>query len=173
MGRRDDMALPEGKSCADCTNFNRCVAFIGPKFINDKSTHCDWSPSRFRLPASPPPATPLRAAAGAESAGRGGDAKGMVAAVEQPATELPSHLRSALAAFVALTTQTPEEAEDMHVVLLGHLRDAYDAGGTAEHARIVTRLREMAMGDDWSELDNPFDTAADCIEDEGPGGTKR
>lgn len=43
----DDMALPPGKSCADCRGFERCVAFIGEKHINDKATRCDWSPSAF------------------------------------------------------------------------------------------------------------------------------
>ena len=47
-GERADMNLPEGKSCADCVSFKRCIAFIGPEFISDKSVTCDWAPSRFR-----------------------------------------------------------------------------------------------------------------------------
>jgi hypothetical protein len=43
----DDMALPEGKSCADCQSFTRCVAFIGARHINDQQHRCDWAPSRF------------------------------------------------------------------------------------------------------------------------------
>lgn len=44
----DDMALPAGKSCADCVSFVRCRAFIGPEHIHEKQARCDWSPSRFR-----------------------------------------------------------------------------------------------------------------------------
>jgi hypothetical protein len=46
-----DMLLPQGKSCADCHWFRRCVALIGPKYINAQATSCDWSPSRFRQAA--------------------------------------------------------------------------------------------------------------------------
>jgi len=53
VSERDDMLLPSGRSCADCTNYHRCRAFIGAKWINEKSTRCDWSPSRFRLAAAP------------------------------------------------------------------------------------------------------------------------
>lgn len=47
MSDPDDMLLPEGKSCADCRNFERCKAFIGERHINDKQHRCDWAPSRF------------------------------------------------------------------------------------------------------------------------------
>lgn len=43
----DDMALPPGKSCADCLGFERCLAFIGAAHINERATRCDWSPSHF------------------------------------------------------------------------------------------------------------------------------
>ena len=47
----DDMALPPGKTCADCACFKRCVAFIGAKYINNSKTRCDWSPSAFQYAA--------------------------------------------------------------------------------------------------------------------------
>ena len=40
----DDMKLPDGKTCLDCTSFRRCRNLIG---IKGKETSCDWSPSRF------------------------------------------------------------------------------------------------------------------------------
>ena len=43
----DDMALPKGRSCADCAFYRHCRAFIGEAHIHDKQTRCDWSPSRF------------------------------------------------------------------------------------------------------------------------------
>jgi hypothetical protein len=49
---RDDMALPEGRTCAHCKSYERCRAFIGERHINDKQTRCDWAPSRFRLAAN-------------------------------------------------------------------------------------------------------------------------
>ena len=45
----DDMALPEGMTCADCIRYRSCQGFIGEKYINDKATRCDWSPSYFIL----------------------------------------------------------------------------------------------------------------------------
>lgn len=49
MSDRDDMKLPEGKTCADCHWFKRCDWLISCKPTN---TECDWSPSRFRLPVA-------------------------------------------------------------------------------------------------------------------------
>ena len=40
----DDMDLPPGKTCADCTHCNRCTIMFG-HIPADES--CDWSPSRF------------------------------------------------------------------------------------------------------------------------------
>lgn len=40
----DDMALPPGRTCADCTHFMRCLWLIGCRPSN---VTCDWSPSRF------------------------------------------------------------------------------------------------------------------------------
>ena len=53
----DDMALPAGKSCADCRNYERCRAFIGARHIHDKQTRCDWAPSRFWERVITPPST--------------------------------------------------------------------------------------------------------------------
>ena len=39
-----DMKLPDGKTCIDCKNWNRCKALIG---LTGKETSCDFSPSRF------------------------------------------------------------------------------------------------------------------------------
>ena len=55
----DDMLLPSGKHCTDCVSFQKCVAFIGPKHINDKQTRCDWAPSRFRQKVNPMAAWPF------------------------------------------------------------------------------------------------------------------
>lgn len=45
----DDMALPAGRTCADCISYARCVALLSARHVNDKQTRCDWAPSRFRL----------------------------------------------------------------------------------------------------------------------------
>ncbi len=58
MTERDDMKLPPGRSCADCTNYHRCLAFIGPAYINENATRCDWAPSRFRLADANTPQEP-------------------------------------------------------------------------------------------------------------------
>jgi len=39
------MALPEGKSCADCIGYPRCHAFIG---LEEENEVCDWYPNRFK-----------------------------------------------------------------------------------------------------------------------------
>lgn len=44
---REDMDLPPGRTCADCTHVERCRWLIS---VDETNTHCDWSPSRFRLP---------------------------------------------------------------------------------------------------------------------------
>lgn len=44
----NDMALPPGKTCADCASIRRCRWLIGRK---GTETECDWSPSVFSLPA--------------------------------------------------------------------------------------------------------------------------
>jgi hypothetical protein len=49
-GPVSDMALPDGKTCADCRSFRRCQWLIN-RWGTEKA--CDWSPSRFR-PAPPP-----------------------------------------------------------------------------------------------------------------------
>ena len=68
MGERDDMMLPEGKTCDDCAHINRCAAFgfthragdidtyPGPNMGKGQPgrTSCDFSPSRFRLPKATP-----------------------------------------------------------------------------------------------------------------------
>lgn len=38
------MNLPEGKTCADCRNYNRCHGLLGNRA---KSQVCDFFPSRF------------------------------------------------------------------------------------------------------------------------------
>lgn len=43
----DDMGLPAGKTCKDCSNFSFCVGLFGCK---PTYTKCDWSPSRFTAP---------------------------------------------------------------------------------------------------------------------------
>jgi hypothetical protein len=40
----DDMALPYGKTCADCWHIRRCTAF---GFTKPEWTRCDFAPSRF------------------------------------------------------------------------------------------------------------------------------
>lgn len=42
-----DMQLPPGKTCNDCTHYQRCLALIGAHNV-EGSTSCDWSPSRFQ-----------------------------------------------------------------------------------------------------------------------------
>lgn len=42
--RGNDMDLPVGKTCADCTHCRRCTLIFG-HIPADES--CDWSPSRF------------------------------------------------------------------------------------------------------------------------------
>lgn len=42
----EEMKLPEGKTCADCTNVARCIAFGCTTF---DATSCDWWPNRFRF----------------------------------------------------------------------------------------------------------------------------
>jgi hypothetical protein len=41
-----DMNLPPGKTCADCAHVIRCTWLFS---VDRTNTHCDWSPSRFRL----------------------------------------------------------------------------------------------------------------------------
>ena len=60
----DDMALPAGKSCADCVGFARCRAFIGAAHIHDKQHRCDWSPSAFRQRNTAPKPAEMRIAPG-------------------------------------------------------------------------------------------------------------
>lgn len=43
-----DMQLPEGMTCLDCRNFQRCAALVG---VKGHEVTCDWSPSRFQLDA--------------------------------------------------------------------------------------------------------------------------
>lgn len=45
--KNDTMRLPDGKSCADCAHFKRCLWLIGDQWINDKAKRCDFAPSRF------------------------------------------------------------------------------------------------------------------------------
>ena len=42
---RTCMALPAGKTCADCARINWCLKFFGPD--RGKETSCDWFPRRF------------------------------------------------------------------------------------------------------------------------------
>jgi hypothetical protein len=52
----DSMALPPGKTCADCGHFKRiCSGLIGPEIADND--HCDFAPSRF-YPAPSLPAQP-------------------------------------------------------------------------------------------------------------------
>lgn len=44
MKREDEMQLPEGKTCADCTYCRKCVSIWGAKETN---VRCDFNPSRF------------------------------------------------------------------------------------------------------------------------------
>ena len=46
----DDMRLPVGKYCADCGHYDRCTMLFN---CREKSTTCDWSPSRFVLLSEP------------------------------------------------------------------------------------------------------------------------
>lgn len=46
-----EMALPEGKSCADCKHIRRCVAF---GYSAPENTSCDFYPRRFVASAHPP-----------------------------------------------------------------------------------------------------------------------
>jgi hypothetical protein len=44
-----DMLLPDGKTCGDCIHIRRCT---GLGVTNASRESCDWSPSRFRVPAA-------------------------------------------------------------------------------------------------------------------------
>jgi hypothetical protein len=41
-----EMKLPAGRTCGDCTNAARCIAFGCTTATADS---CDWWPNRFRL----------------------------------------------------------------------------------------------------------------------------
>ncbi len=45
----DDMKLPEGMSCVDCSHIRRCMALgiFGEDEYPSSVKSCDWSPSRF------------------------------------------------------------------------------------------------------------------------------
>jgi hypothetical protein len=43
---KDDMKLPDGKTCNDCIHFQRCSWLIS---CSPNNTNCDWSPSKFAL----------------------------------------------------------------------------------------------------------------------------
>lgn len=43
---REAMALPPGKTCADCNHYTRCSRLLSREGLE---TSCDWAPSRFRL----------------------------------------------------------------------------------------------------------------------------
>ena len=58
---RDDMALPPGKTCADCIHVERCRKFLSGGVWTPEWTRCDWYPSRFfEKPAPPPPPAEAR-----------------------------------------------------------------------------------------------------------------
>jgi len=40
------MALPQGKTCADCHHARFCASFLGDSF-KPSSDQCDWYPIRF------------------------------------------------------------------------------------------------------------------------------
>ncbi len=40
----DTIRLPEGKTCADCRNVNRCASLFG---VSASNSECDFHPSRF------------------------------------------------------------------------------------------------------------------------------
>jgi hypothetical protein len=42
---KNDTALPQGKTCAQCVHVVRCVVLFGAKHTN---TTCDFAPSRFQ-----------------------------------------------------------------------------------------------------------------------------
>jgi DnaJ-class molecular chaperone len=44
MTTKNDMQLPEGKTCADCANWSVCDFLIS---CIENNTECDFSPSRF------------------------------------------------------------------------------------------------------------------------------
>jgi hypothetical protein len=44
VGMKNDMALPENKTCSDCVHCNRCTKIFGVVATNKE---CDFSPSRF------------------------------------------------------------------------------------------------------------------------------
>lgn len=41
----ENMKLPEGKACGDCSSFNRCASLFG-QISSDQV--CDFSPNRFQ-----------------------------------------------------------------------------------------------------------------------------
>lgn len=43
---REEMKLPEGKTCGDCLHCIRCVGMFG---VKQENTSCDFHPSKFRL----------------------------------------------------------------------------------------------------------------------------
>jgi hypothetical protein len=40
----NNMNLPDGKTCADCTHYYRCSKLVG---VKGNETYCDFAPSRF------------------------------------------------------------------------------------------------------------------------------
>jgi hypothetical protein len=50
-----EMALPEGKTCSDCSNVQRCTMLFG---VERDNVECDFWPSRF-MPAPPVPWGPM------------------------------------------------------------------------------------------------------------------
>lgn len=45
VATRENMQLPDGVTCGDCTFYTTCSATFG---CSSSSTNCDWSPRRFR-----------------------------------------------------------------------------------------------------------------------------
>jgi hypothetical protein len=41
---KDEMTLPENKTCGDCSHIARCKAIFGHV---ESDTYCDWFPIRF------------------------------------------------------------------------------------------------------------------------------
>jgi hypothetical protein len=42
----NDRQLPDGKTCADCVHYRRCLWLVYTVASHNKE--CDWSPSRFK-----------------------------------------------------------------------------------------------------------------------------
>lgn len=142
--RQDDMALPDGKTCADCFHFHRCIN-IG--YSGDKDdVRCSFMPSRFIAANEVPQASP-------------GDVEAHV--VANPASDTP---RTEAARFEAVVGRA-ETRESKSVVGVGFAREL-----ERENALMREALKAVH---EWYERDGSVggcSLAIDCVEKALKGG---